>query len=299
MKKVPHQKTIEYMSSIPTVKVKKTLYALTIIDPYEMLGESNIDEIQKIGDMYEGNITGRYGKELALKIAKSYESKFPNVLLSEEDAKSYIDIRYKKLFEAVGLYGFDYVLTVLQNTKESIENKNSNVDEAQMLNAMRWSERRENHDVTESNKFHRRKGLEYAGFEEISEYLIPYAEIIAGVYELVKGEQAITNKLMVNSVIDMKIHFLKCNELIRKIYEADKPKCPEGYEEEDLTANSLIIKLAKKGFLTQSVEILEYVNKLDIFNNINILAKSEFSLEELEVISKNKDAILQLIANEW
>ena len=313
------KKATAYFCLMTPLQAKKVLFELTRLTGDQRMIDSDSAEIRTIAKMYDGYILqSKAAKELAAKLAKAYADKHPGVLLTKKSVAQYTDARYRKLIEAVGEYGFDYVLEALRQGKAYVANPANNIDEKQMLRAMRWEERREGQDTEASNRYHRVKGLKLAGLEEMAEVLVEHAFVIANVYEMVEAikmqcaatslsvidempleEPASANYNQPLSVADMKIHFISQTGLLKDFYGRTLPVVPEGYSEEELAPGSIIVELARKGRLKDSEEVLKYVDLMDRYNSLAERMEREFCSDELEVICEKADTVMALLAITW
>lgn len=317
------KKATSYIQMMSPLQAKKVLFAMTLLKGDQRLSDSRSSEVRTIAGMYDGFvIQGKAAKELAAKLAKAYAEKYPRVLLTKKSIAQFTDARYRKLLEAVGEYGFDYVLEALRHGKAYVNNPGNNIDERQMLRALRWTERRENQNADESNAYHRKKGLQLAGLGDMADVLVEHSFAIANVYEMVEpagtgnflkpagdlipGEETVENQedAQVNgrlplTIREMKIHFIEKWGLLEDFYGSNKPVCPTGYSEEELVPDSVIVGLAHKGLLKDSQEVLAYVDMTGRYTGLMERMENEFSSDELDVIKGKPDKVKALISNAW
>ena len=308
------KKSASYIQMMTPLQAKKVLFAMTLIKGDQRLSDSKLSEVRTIAQMYDGFvIQGKSAKELAAKLAKAYADKYPRALLTKKSIAQYTDARYRKLIEAVGEYGFDYVLEALRHGKAYVANPANNIDEKQMLRAMRWQERREGQDAEASNAYHRKKGLQLVGLGDMADVLVEHAFAIANVYELVEPVSAANFLKPAGDLIpeeadnepepltarDMKIHFIEKWALLEDFYGSTKPEVPTGYSEEELVPDSVIVGLAHKGLLKDSQEVLSYVDLMERYTGLMERMEDEFCSDELDVISGEPEKVKVLIANAW
>lgn len=314
---IAEQKVMDYVEGLTPLQVKKVIFAMTLLKGDERLSESPVAELRTIASLYDGIINAKFAKDLATRVAKAYSEKHPRTLLTKKEMDAYTNAVYTPLKESLGLFGFDYVISTLRNTKAYIVTPNSGVDEIQMIKAMRWEERREDWDKEQSNLFHWKKGLEYAGFGDMAEYLAkcvyiakdgkesPFSFALANIYELVQSSSTYVADVASKpekkqaSVRQMKMHFIQKADQINAFYEAKAPELPNGYNEEELIAGGHIHKFAERGLLLNSKEVLAYFKAMEEYNAVISGIQNEFSKEEVQFIFKNRDCVTYLIANEW
>ena len=162
-------------------KAKMVLFALSNLDNGE-LHACKAEPVRLLLDQTECEEPLALAKQLSF----AYSEAHPRVLLQRYDEERYAHAYYRKLFRELGLRGFDYVVTVLRNTKNSIAtDPKCRISEKKMLKALRWEERTSSEfpDSLESN-FRHCRGLEMAGFGKMSSYLQESSYIIANVYEI-------------------------------------------------------------------------------------------------------------------
>ena len=306
------KKAASYIQMMNPLQAKKVLFAMTLLTGDQRLNDSKISEVRTIAQMYDGFvIQGKAAKELAAKLAKAYAEKYPRTLLTKKSIAQYTDARYRKLIEAVGEYGFDYVLEALRHGKAYVANPANNIEEKQMLRAMRWQERREGQDAEASNAYHRKKGLQLAGLGDMADVLVEYAFIIANVYEMVEPAGA-GNFLKPASDLDseaeeqevmtgreMKIHFIEKWGLLADFYGAKVPAVPEGYSMAELEPDSVVVELARKGRLKDSQEVLNYVDLMERHVGLLKRIQQEFCPAELEIIFGRPEKVKELISNSF
>jgi hypothetical protein len=309
-------KALEFLSTKGTNMVKKTLYCMTLLDGEKKLTDSPFEEVHAIAAIYDGYIfTAKAAKELASKLMKMYAAKNPHVFLTKKEFEAYTNVWYRKLYEAEGILGFEYVLDVVKIGKAVVKNPNSGISEKDLLAALRWDERREHLDKEESNRYHRKKGLELLGFKGFEEILLDLAPVIANIYELVSPkndtaaelpevkavkDEAQEEKLPVQkSIREMKCHFIFKADIIEAYYEAKLPEVPAGYEANELQNNEMLLGFARRGLLKDSEAIMAYVESKKVYDDAMSAFESDFSAYEKDVIRERKDEILKLISNEW
>lgn len=306
---VAERKATNYFCLLNHVQAKKVLFAMSLLKGDQRLGDSNVVEAQHIAKLYDGVITASYAKELIAILAAAYSQKHPVSLLTKKQLEAYTDARYVKLRDALGHYGFDYVVTVLKQGKAYVADPANGIDEKHMLNALRWEERREGVDPASSNERHRRKGLQLVGFGDMIEVLLPYTFFIASVYELVtpggqnvpvaeyvEDEEADDNSEMTK--VDMVADFIVNAHLLKDFYGTSKPMVPEGYHEEELCEGTLIYALAKKDKLNDSEAVLKYVEDMKMYESSQKRLTEFFTEAEIQLITEKADvvrAILRLV----
>lgn len=292
-------KAKEYFCRLNARDAKKTLFAMDQMTGDERMNESKILEVRHLAELYEGIIQGSFARELAKKMATAYSKEHPGVLMTQKEAQLYTDVNYIKLYTALGLWGFDYVITVLRQGKTMITDPKTGIDEARMLQAMRWNEVREDRDASVSNYYHHKRGLELVGFDiGIVELLVSQSYIIANVYEQVTASP-VQFKVQTTSVRKMKIHFIEEADIIEAFYQAEQPEEPKGYDKTQLAEGSMLLDLAKKGQLKDSEVILEYYESKVKWDAASKRLTKEFSEEECEVIHNNPDTVKELIKSTW
>ena len=271
----------------------------------QRLSDSKIAEVRKIAGFYDGVINASYAKELSNMLAASYSNLYPSVLLTKKKAEEYCDARYVKLRDAVGYYGFDYVVTALKQGKAYVADPANGIDEKHMLNALRWEERREGVEPVSSNERHRRKGLQLVGLGDMTEELFPYTFIIASVYELLTpGNQSVT---MTESVkeeteedvrltkADMVAAFIDNAHLLKDFYGTSKPEIPKGFPEEELYEGSYTHTLAKQGMFKDCEAVLKYVDDLKKYDSCRKRIAEIFSEEEVCVITEKAESVQEIL----
>ena len=306
-----NQKATDYICKMPAVQAKKLLFGITLIEPNKCLSESEIPEVKRLASFYNGIVQAKLAKEIVNMLAKAYSEKYPKSLITKKEIAEYTDARYRKLIDAIGEYGFDFVLTVLREGKARIANPTSRIDEKNMLNALRWEERRSDVDATESNERHHRAGLKLLGFADMVDHLMEHSFTIANIYEIVpavstkstpaevKESEAVKEKPVLNPIHKMKIHFIKEAELIAKFYSSVKPSTPVGYENQNLSKDSTIYDLASKGLLVDSNVILDYIEAMENFKVCESNIESEFSAEEKDILNNKREIVEELIKSSW
>lgn len=303
---ISDRKAIEYFCRMTPVQAKKVLFAMNLLKGDQRLGDSNIAEARRIASFYDGVINAGYAKELADMLAVSYSNIYPGVLLTKKKAEEYRDARYVKLRDALGLYGFDYVITALGLGKAYVMNPENGIEEKHMLSALRWDERREGVDAETSNDRHRRKGIQLVGLGDMTEVLLPYTFAIASVYELVtpggqnvpvaeyvEDEEVDDNAEMTKA--DMVADFIVNAHLLKDFYGTSKPMVPEGYHEEELCEGTLIYALAKKDKLNDSEAVLKYVEDMKMYESCQKRLTEFFTEAEVQLITEKADVVKAIL----
>lgn len=306
---VADRNATEYFCRMTPVQAKKVLFAMTLLKGDQRLGDSKIAEVRHIASLYDGVINANYAKELADMLAASYSNIYPGTLLTKKKAEEYRDARYVKLRDALGFYGFDYVITALGLGKAYVMNPENGIEEKHMLSALRWDERREGVDAESSNDRHHRKGIQLVGLGDMMEVLLPYTFIIASVYELVmpsgqnvpvaeydEDEEEADDIEMTKA--DMVANFIDNAHLLKDIYGTSKPTVPEGIPEEELREGTLIYALAKKNKLEDSQAVLKYVEDIKKYESCQKRLGEVFTEAEVRLITEKADvvkAILRLV----
>lgn len=299
-----------YFLLLNPIQAKKVLWVMTSLKGDQRLSESKVPEVHHIARFYDGVIQSEFAKQLAKNLAAKYAEKHPGILLTKKMAEAYTEVNHGKLLAALGVHGFDYVITVLRNGKKHVSAPENGISEKHMLKAMRWEEERENQDKEKSNAFHRRKGLALVGFNDMADELVQYSFVIANVYEQVSPEDAkvistvqaeeaeerTETKEMTNR--QMKIHFIERAELIEEFYSTEKPTVPVGFPEEELVEGSMLYSLAEKDMFKDSNKVIEYVRKNNAYTAMYQKLQEEFSAEEVEKILQKMDIIKELIRSE-
>ncbi len=309
---IADQKAAEYFCLLTPVQAKKVLFAMSRLEGNQRLGDSNVAEVRKIAEFYDGVITSHYAKELATYLASEYAKKTPRVLLTKKQVEEYTHAKYRKLYDALGIYGFDYVITALAQGKAYVANPENGIDEKNMLSALRWDERREGENPVISNNRHRRKGLQLVGLGDMVDVLMPYTYIIASVYELITPgthivsdmanmteQEEVAAECTPVTVRDMKIHFIENAHIILDFYGTIKPKVPEGFFEEELVEGSTTYLLAQRGLVKDSKAVLQYVEQNKLYTACLEKLHEIFSDEEMTTIQEHKEVIRELIKNSW
>lgn len=283
---------IENFTKFPLIKVKKILFLLNLKQSFEL---TDCFELSEIEAYYQLKIKKDNAKQFADKLKAAYEKENPWKLLTKAQAESYTDPNYKKINFAFGESGLDYIISQIRYAKRNII-ENSNIDEYQLLNALRWDEKREWKDANQSNVFHHNSGLSMLGFKDILDILEGYSGIIANLYEIASPDysQDVTSDL---SIRQIKIHFINMAELIYEFYSVSAPKKPLGLDADD-QANELILKLAKKDMLKNSEEVISYFEEKETYDKIDKKLDMEFTQKEKELLISEKEKILNLISNE-
>ena len=302
---VADRNAINYFCQMRPIQAKKILYAMNLLKGDQRLSDSKIAEVRKIAGFYDGVINASYAKELSNMLAASYSNLYPSVLLTKKKAEEYCDARYVKLRDAVGYYGFDYVVTALKQGKAYVADPANGIDEKHMLNALRWEERREGVEPVSSNERHRRKGLQLVGLGDMTEELFPYTFIIASVYELLTpGNQSVT---MTESVkeeteedvrltkADMVAAFIDNAHLLKDFYGTSKPEIPKGFPEEELYEGSYTHTLAKQGMFKDCEAVLKYVDDLKKYDSCRKRIAEIFSEEEVCVITEKAESVQEIL----
>lgn len=315
---IAERKAVEYFCRMNPLQAKKVLYAMSLLKGDQRLGDSSIPEARHIAEFYEGVINAGFAKELASLLAEEYAKVHPGVLMTKKQAEKYTDARYRKLFDAIGHYGFDYVVTALERGKAYVADPANGIDEKRMLQALRWVERNEE-DQEASNYRHRKKGLQLVGLGDMNRELLPHTFVIANVYELVAPaakkledldkedldkqcldepvNQPVVPREM--TVRDMKIHFIQNAHLLQDFYDAPKPVVPEGYAEDELVEGTGTYALAKRGLLKDSEAVLSYVEQKSHYDACVKQLEKIFSEEEIAVVYVHAEAVQELIKNSW
>lgn len=293
-------KAKEYFCRLTPVQAKKVVFVMSRLGNGERMSETTAPEVKHIADMFDGVIQGSYASELAASLMASYIKEYPGSFMSQKEAKTYTDADYGKLYTALGLKGFDYVLDVLRAAKALIHEPASTVDETRVLQALRWKEVREDRNAQISDIHHHKRGLELMGFGEMAEILKDYSFIIANVYEkIVPAGRPIVMETTVSSVRQMKIHFIEAADVIEAFYSVEQPVEPKDYDKAQLAEGSILLDLATKGQLKDSETILEYYKANVAWESAEKRLKKEFSDEECEVIRKNPEVVKELIKSTW
>lgn len=292
-------KVREYLGRQPEREVKMILFILSRMNGFEHLEDSGIREVKHIAGMFDGIITADFARNLAANLAEDYAGKHPGVLMNKKDIKQYTHANFVKLYDALGLRGFDYVLTVLREGKAFVADPANGIDEERMLKAMRWEESRPDHDVALSNNYYHKRGLELIGFGGMADVLKEYSYLIANCYELVTASAPATVKTAKSTVRQMKLHFIEKAELLQEFYAAEEPVAPKGYDKTQLAEGELLLTLAKKGQLKDSAEILAYFEAKIRWDNVWQQLREEFEPAEIAVIQESANAVKALISNDW
>lgn len=300
MKNVLAEKQVkDYFCNLKLIEAKKTLFALTNLGMNERLNDSCIKQASYIAEQFDGVIIANYARELAVKLAEEYVKYYPASIMTKKDTKKYTDVNYIKLLNAFGVYGFDYIIEVIQNGKANVKKSDSSIDEERLLQALRWDEKREDVDVESSNKYHHETGLRLLGFEETASMLEKYSYTIANIYEQLAASFTEIKENKLSNVRRMKINFIQNASIIESFYNTVKPEIPEGYSEMDFEGATIVYNLAEKGMLKDSDKVLEYYDKRAKYENALARLNEEFSSEEIKAINNNKEIILELIKDNW
>lgn len=291
-------KAKDYFCRLSAVQAKKVLFAMEQVGANERMSDSKIPEAKHIAEMFDGVIQGNFARELANKLMAEYASKNPGAFMTQKESKQYTDANYIKLLTALGLRGFDYVMSALRQGKALVSDPANGIDESRMLQALRWKEFRADRNQAVSDNHHHMRGLELLGFGEMAEVLKQHSFIIANVYEqLTPSAQPV--KVEAVSVRQMKIHFIEAADIIEAFYQVEQPVEPKGYDKTQLTEGSMLIDLATKGQLKDSETILEYYKARVAWESASKRLAKEFSEEECEVIRNNFEVVKALIKSTW
>lgn len=297
---------INYFCRLSPVQAKKVLFEMSLLKGDQRLGDSNLAEARKIAGFYDGVITAGYANGLTGILVNEYTKAHPGTLLTKKQVEAHTDARYRKLYEAVGLYGFDYVVTALKLGKMYVANPANGIDEKHMLNALRWDERREGLDVAVSNDRHRRKGIQLVGLGDMMEPLLPYTFIIASVYELLipdeqnvpaaeYAEESTSSEDIQETKADMVAVFIENAHLLKDFYGTSKPEVPEGFFAEDLYEGSHDHALAKKGMFLDSEAVLKYVDGIKMYESCQKRISEIFTEAEIQVITEKAEVLKEIL----
>ena len=300
---IADRNAINYFCLLNPVQAKKVLFAMSLLKGDQRLSDSDIAEVRRIAACYDGVINAAFARELAAKLAAEYSKLHPGVLLTKKGAESYTHAKYRKLHEAFGIYGLDYVVTALANAKVRVANPANGIEERHMLNALRWDERREGYDPKVSNERHRRKGIYLLGMGDMLEVLLPYSFDIASVYEMVSPANYTQEYTEVEeseaeapmTIGEMVLHFVENAHLLKDFYGTAKPVMPEAYLEEQLREDSLIYALAKKNKLDDSEAVLNYVEQKKMYESCTELLAETFTEAELHLITEKGETIKEIL----
>ena len=303
---VADRNAIEYFCRMTPVQAKKVLFAMSLLKGDQRLGDSNVAEVRHIADFYDGVINASYAKEMANMLATEYSKLHPGVLMTKKQAEAYTDARYRKLYEALGLYGFDYVITALGLGKAYVLNPENGIEEKHMLSALRWDERREGVDAETSNDRHHRKGIQLVGLGDMMEVLLPYTFIIASVYELVmpsgqnvpaaeydEDEEDADDVEMTKA--DMVANFIDNAHLLKDFYGTSKPEVPKGFPEEDLYEGSNIHSLAVQGMFKDCEVVLKYVEGMKMYESCQKRIAEVFTEAEVQLINEKAEIVQEIL----
>lgn len=303
---ISERNAIDYFCLLSPVQAKKVLFEMAMLKGDQRLGDSKLAEVRKIASFYDGVINANFAMELAALLATEYNKLHFGVLMTKKQAEAYTDARYRKLYEALGLYGFDYVITALKQGKAYVANPDNGIDERHMLNALRWEERREDVDVATSNDRHRRKGIQLVGLGDMMEVLLPYSFLIASVYELVtpavqsvsgaeypQSESADEEADMTKA--DMVAMFIDNAHLLKDFYGTPKPEVPKGYFEEDLYEGSHIHALAVQGMFEDNKPVLKYVEGIKMYESCQKRIAEVFTEAEVRVITEKAETVQEIL----
>lgn len=294
-------KAKEYFCRLSIVQAKKTLFGMSLVKGDQNMRDSAVYEVRYIAGLYDGIIQSKFAKDLAGRLAEAYNAEHPGAILTKKSAQQYTEFNHGKILEAFGLYGFDYVLTVVRHAKACMSEPNSELDEKGVLCALRWEERRDTYDVESSNLYHRKKGLMLLGFEELTPVLLNYSCYIANVYELVTPVKVADScddnqeKEQKATARQMKVHFIEQAELIEQFYATEKPVTPAGYDESQLEEGSVVFNLAANGMLKDSEAILAYQKQREAYQKLVTRIDKEFSEQEKAIIEEKAEAVKELI----
>ena len=296
---------ISYFCLLSPVQAKKVLFAMSLLKGDQRLGDSNVAEARHIADFYDGVITAGYANELAALLAAEYAKVHPGVLITKKQAEMYTDARYRKLYEALGLYGFDYVITALGLGKAYVMNPVNGIEEKHMLSALRWDERREGMDPATSNDRHRRKGIQLVGLGDMMEVLLPYTFIIASVYELVvPGGQNVpvveyvkdeANDDIQLTKADMVADFIDNAHLLKDFYGTSKPETPVGFPVEELYEGSYTHTLAKQGMFKDCDVVIKYVEGIKMYESCQKRIAEVFTEAEVKLITEKAETVQEIL----
>ena len=296
----------KYFCLLNEVRAKKVLFAISMLKGDQRLSDSNIAEARHIAGFYDGVIQAAFAKELAKKLAEEYSKKHPGAILTKKKAQAYTEVNHRKLMDSLGCCGLDYVLTVLRAGKVYVANPANGIDEKNMLNALRWVERREDQDKEKSNTHHRKKGLELLGFGDMATVLLEHSFTIANLYEQVTPEGKVESEseemdeaaeVEVKELTpgEMLAHFASKQALLKDFYGTEPPAVPEGYTEDELKENSMVLSLATRGILKDSEAVLAYAERKAAYDVLIQRMEQEFAKEELEAIQNHKQFICNLL----
>lgn len=286
---------LENFTKFPAIKAKKILFLLNLEQNFELV---NCAELNEIEAYYQVKIKKSNAKSLANKLKEAYDKQNPGKLLTKYEAEKLSDINFRKIYFAFGESGLDYILSQIKIAKKHINDEsNINIDECQLLTALRWDEKREGKDVNQSNLFHHNSGLSILGFKDTAVILEGYSSIIANLYELVSPDSAESFNSDL-SIRQIKIHFISKAQLIYEFYSMPIPKEPAGLERDD-KANELLLRLAKKDILKNSDEIIAYFEEKKEYDQFKEKFDMEFTEKEKLLIISQKEKVLNLISDEW
>lgn len=303
---ISDRKAIDYFCLLSPVQAKKVLFAMSLLKGDQRLGDSNVAEARHIAGFYDGVINAGYAKELADMLAAEYSKLHPGVLLTKKQVTNYQDARYVKLRDALGHYGFDYVVTALGVGKAYVMNPDNGIEEKHMLSALRWDERREGVDPVLSNDRHRRKGIQLVGLGDMMEVLLPYTFAIASVYELViPGAQNVpgteypedkaTDDADQVTKADMVATFIDNAHLLKDFYGTSKPAVPEGFPEDELCEGSTVYALAKKGMFNDSEAVIKYVDGVKKYESCQKRIAEVFTEAEVKLITEKAETVQEIL----
>ncbi len=303
---IADRNAMDYFCRMTPVQAKKVLFAMDLLKGDQRLGDSKVAEVRRIAGFYDGVINAAYAREMAAMLAVSYSNIYPGTLLTKKKAETYTDARYRKLYDVLGLYGFDYVITALGLGKAYVMNPENGIEEKHMLNALRWDERREGVDAEISNDRHHRKGIQLVGLGDMMEVLLPYTFIIASVYELVMpgyqnvpvaeyDEDEEDNGDVEMTKADMVADFIDNAHLLKDIYGTSKPVAPEGIPEEELREGTLIYALAKKNKLDDSEAVLKYVEDIKKYESCQERLGEVFTDAEVKLITEKAETVQEIL----
>ena len=297
---IADRNAINYFCLLNPVQAKKVLFAMSLLKGDQRLGDSDMAEVRRIAACYDGVINAAFARELAAKLAAEYSKLHPGVLLTKKGAESYTHAKYRKLHEAFGIYGLDYVVTALANTKAKIADPTYYVKEVPMLMALRKNEA----DKEEKfNVHHRRRGIKLAGMADFVEVLLPYSFDIASVYEMVSPVNYIqeyteteeSEEAAPITIGEMVLHFVENAPLLKDFYGTSKPVMPEAYLEEQLSEDSFIYALAKKNKLDDSEVVLNYVEQKKLYESCAEKLAAVFTEAEIRLITEKGETIKEIL----
>ena len=226
------------------------------------------------------------------------------MLTTKKIAESYTHAKYRKLHDAFGIYGLDYVVTALAAAKARVADPANGIEEKHMLNALRWDEKREGYDPEVSNERHRRKGIYLLGMGDMLEVLLPYSFDIASVYEIVSPvnyTQEYTEEQEAEVEIPMTIgemlhHFVENAHLLKDFYGSPKPEVPKGFFEDELYEGSRTHSLAVQGMFNDSEVVVKYVEDIKMYEACQKRIAEVFSEAEVELITQKAETVQEILS---